>query len=508
MARSLALSGADVGLRVRGDDLDRLGEIAAGLASHLKGVPGIADVNVAVGEGKPEFVVRIRDDALAKYPGLDPRALGDRIVDSVRGRVATSFREFDKSSDVRVRLDDGAGANVEDLLDGLVPCGDARVPLSELVTWEIARGPREIRRGDQQRAVLVNAGPPGRQAEPGRARIREAIAATPLPPGYRIVFGGERRGDGAVFPEPPRGPPPRHPPELHDHGRPVRIPGPPAHHPRHRSDGTLRLRAAMLLTGTTVNVISVIGIVVLLGIVVDNAIVKIDYTNQLRKRGMGLREAVVEGSRVRLRPILMSTATTLVALLPLSLGIGSGAELLQPLGIVVFGGLTFATLLTPRSHPRDLRDRRDSKGDEGGDVLKFLIERPVAVAMIYVALLALGVFSFMNTPIELAPGGDYPRDRYRGGVARRFARGRPGAGHGARSRKPSLRSRECATFPRSRGPAPLPSHSRSTPGPGGSTSTWPFARRSPGCGPGSRSRTGCGPSSVLTFRRPSGSGRS
>ncbi len=345
-ARALALAGTDVSLEVRGDDLDRLGEIATVLASRIRGIPGIADVNVGVGEGKPEFVVRIRDDALAKYPGLDPGALGDRIIDSVRGRVATRFRELDKAYDVRVRLDEGTEANVEALLGGLVPCGTALVPLRELVTWEIARGPREIRRADQQRAVVVTAGLRGAKPSQVAPRIQEAISATPLPPGYRIVFGGEREEMAqsfrsliaafllaillnymimaAQFES-----------LLHPLIILATVPM-----------GLCGSVAAMLVTGTTVNVISIIGMVVLLGIVVDNAIVKIDYTNRLRKQGMGLREAVVEGSRVRLRPILMSTATTLVALLPLSLGIGSGAELLQPLGIVVLGGLTFATLLT------------------------------------------------------------------------------------------------------------------------------------------------------------------
>jgi HAE1 family hydrophobic/amphiphilic exporter-1 len=102
----------------------------------------------------------------------------------------------------------------------------------------------------------------------------------------------------------------------------------------------------MALTGQTMNVISAIGMVVLLGIVVDNAIVKVDYTNRLRKEGLGLREAIVEGSHVRLRPILMSTATTLIGLVPMALGIGRGAELLRPLGIVVIGGLSLSTLLT------------------------------------------------------------------------------------------------------------------------------------------------------------------
>ena len=346
LARSLALSGADVGLKVQGDDLDRLGEIAAALASRLKSVPGIAEVNAEVGEGKPEIAIRIRDGALERYPSLDPGTLGNRIVDSVRGRVATRFREFDKSFDIRVRMDDGTGANVENLLDGLVPCGNALVPLRELVTWEIARGPRKIHRGNRQREVLVTAGLRGAKPSQVAPRIQQAIATTPLPPGYRIIIGGEREEMArslrsllaafllaillnymimaAQF-------------ESLLHPLIILVTAPM---------GLCGSVLAMLLTGTTVNVISVIGLVVLLGIVVDNAIVKIDYTNRLRKGGMGLRDAVVEGSRVRLRPILMSTATTLVALLPLSLGIGCGAELLQPLGIVVFGGLTFSTLLT------------------------------------------------------------------------------------------------------------------------------------------------------------------
>ena len=346
VARPLAVSGADVGLKIRGDDLDRIREIATGLASRLEGVRGIAEVNADIGEGKPEFVIRIRDEALAKYPGLDPGALGDRIVDSVRGRAATRFRELDRSYDIRVRLDEGNRTDVESLLDGVVPCGSALVPLRELVTWEIACGPREIRRRDQQREVLVTAGLRGAKPSQVAPRIQEAIAATPLPPGYRIVFGGEREEMArsfrsllaafllaillnymimaAQFES-----------LLHPLIILVTVPM-----------GLCGSVLAMLLTGTTWNVISVIGMVVLLGIVVDNAIVKIDYTRQLRKQGMGLREAIVEGSRVRLRPILMSTATTLVALIPLSLGIGSGAELLRPLGIVVIGGLSFSTLLT------------------------------------------------------------------------------------------------------------------------------------------------------------------
>jgi HAE1 family hydrophobic/amphiphilic exporter-1 len=103
---------------------------------------------------------------------------------------------------------------------------------------------------------------------------------------------------------------------------------------------------ALLLTGQTLNVISIIGMVMLAGIVVNDAIVKVDYTNQLRRGGMSVREAIMQASRVRLRPILMTTVTTTLGLFPMSLGLGKGSELQQPLAISVIGGLILATFLT------------------------------------------------------------------------------------------------------------------------------------------------------------------
>ena len=102
----------------------------------------------------------------------------------------------------------------------------------------------------------------------------------------------------------------------------------------------------LFFTGTTLSVPSIMGVIVLAGIVVNNAIVLVDYINQLRERGKGVDEAIVEAAGVRLRPILMTTATTVLALVPLAIMPGSGAEMQQPLGIAVIGGLTVSTLLT------------------------------------------------------------------------------------------------------------------------------------------------------------------
>jgi len=346
MSQFLAFSTAQIGLKVKGENLGELRAIASELAGRLKTVPGIADVNADAGEGKPEFLVRIRDDALAKYDGLDPAVVGGYVVNAVRGKVATQFRELEKKYDIRVRLEEGTRTDIGSLLDESIPYKASSIPLRELVDWEIVRGPREIRREGQQREYLVTANLRGTKMSRVMPSIRKAIAGTRLPPGYRIVLSGEQEEMSksfrsllaafllavllnymimaAQFES-----------LMHPFLILITIPM-----------GICGSILAMILTGTTMNVISVIGMVVLLGIVVDNAIVKIDYTNLLRKQGMGLREAVVEGSRVRLRPILMSTATTLAGLIPMSLGIGSGAELLQPLGIVVIGGLAFSTLLT------------------------------------------------------------------------------------------------------------------------------------------------------------------
>jgi len=346
LAEFLAFSSAEVELKVRGDDLDRLKQISSDLAGKLETVPGIADINADVGEGKPEFLVKIREEALADYGDLTPAVVGSFIVDAVRGRAAGSFKEMEKKCDIRVRFEEGSRTDIDTLLNEMVPYKNSSIPLREFVTAEVVRGPREIRRNDQQREFLVTANLRGKKISQVMPAIRKAIDSMTLPAGFRILTSGEQEempGSfrslvaafllavllnymimAAQF-------------ESLVHPLLILLTIPM---------GLCGSVLAMGLTGQTMNVISAIGMVVLLGIVVDNAIVKVDCTNRLRKEGAGLREAIVESSHVRLRPILMSTATTLIGLVPMALGIGRGAELLRPLGIVVIGGLAFSTLLT------------------------------------------------------------------------------------------------------------------------------------------------------------------
>jgi len=346
VSQFLALSTAEIGLQVKGRDLDRLKEIAADLVARISAIPGVADVATNIGEGKPEFKVTVDKEALRRYPGLSPTTIGNFLVSAVRGQVATQFREMEKKYNILVRLEDASRENIERLLGETLPFEGKLVPLRDLVSYEVVRGPREIRRENQEREVLVTANLKGRKISQVTPAIDKAIASVRLPADYRVVWSGEREEMSrsfrslvlalllaalltymimaAQF-------------ESLVHPFIVMFTLPM---------GAAGAIVALLLTGQTFNVISIIGMVVLIGIVVDNATVKIDYTNQLRRGGMPLREAVEEGSHVRLRPILMSTGSTLVGLIPMALALERGAELMQPLAIVVIGGLLFSTFLT------------------------------------------------------------------------------------------------------------------------------------------------------------------
>jgi HAE1 family hydrophobic/amphiphilic exporter-1 len=289
--------------------------------------------------------------------------IGSYFTDAVRGRRDTQFKEMEKKYDILVRLTEDVRDNIESLLDEQISHQGNLIPLRELVYYELARGPKEIRRENQQREVLVTANLRGTKISQVAPQIREKIDGLDLPPNYRVVFSGEQEEMArsfkslifafslavllvymimaAQFES-----------LLHPFLILFTLPM-----------GLTGAIWALFITGQSLNVISVIGMVVLAGIVVNDAIVKIDYTNQLRKKGLALREAIMEASRVRLRPILMTTVTTALGLFPMSLGLGKGSELQQPLAISVIGGLMLATFLTliliPLSY--DLAEKRKAE---------------------------------------------------------------------------------------------------------------------------------------------------
>lgn len=346
LAEFLALAPGVINLKVKGQDLDRLREVGLDFASRLKTLPGLADVNLNLQQGKPQLLLEINQQALEKYPGLSPSQVAGFLVQATRGQVATSFREMEKKYDVRVVFESEDRRSVEAILNSFLPSGNSLIPVREIVNFRVLKGPNEIRRENQEREIIITASIRGKKISQVLPDIQKLIQKTGLPAGYRIIFGGEREEMArsfrslllaflmamvliymimaAQFES-----------LLHPLLIMFTVPM-----------GLVGAILILFLTGQSINAISIIGAIVLIGVVVDNAIVEIDYINQLRRQGHQLRPAVLEGSQVRLRPIMMSTLSTVAGLIPMALGLGRGAELLRPLALTVIGGLISSLFLT------------------------------------------------------------------------------------------------------------------------------------------------------------------
>jgi len=342
----LDLGSNEINLKVKGQNLDQLRNIALAFAGQLRQLPGVVDVNPNLQQGKPQLLIRINKDNLEKYPDLSPGEVASYLVEAIRGQVATRYRELEKKYDVRVVLESNSRQNIEQILNSFFPYKNSLIPIRELVSYEPVAGPNEIRRENQEREIIITANLHGIRLSQAIPAIQRTIAGLNLPADYRIIFGGEREEMqtsfrslllafimsmiliymimAAQFES-----------LLHPLLIMATVPM-----------GIIGTILLLFLTGQSINAISIIGVIVLIGIVIDNAIVEIDYINQLRRQGKDLRSAVVEGSQVRLRPIMMSSLSTIMGLIPMALGLGRGAELLQPLAIAVVGGLTSSLFLT------------------------------------------------------------------------------------------------------------------------------------------------------------------
>jgi hydrophobic/amphiphilic exporter-1 (mainly G- bacteria), HAE1 family len=332
---------ADLAVRVRGDDEQAVLAHASAVAERLASERRLTNLRLGSELGQPEYRVAIDRERAASY-GIDPRRIARTIETYMLGETATEFVEFDRRVPVVVRLPEAERRRLE-TLDRLTVDG---VPLRELVTTEAAFGPAEILRMDQGRYLPVYADVASGGTAAALARVAAALAELPAPAGVRVEIGGENEEMertfrdlafafalalllvfmilAAQF-------------ESLFHPFTILLSVPLA------LAGAV---AALALSGAGLNTMSLIGVVILVGIVVNDAIIKVDLINQLRARGQPRRAAVIEAGGARLRPILMTTLTTTVGLLPMALGLGRGADLRAPLAIAVIGGLVVATLLT------------------------------------------------------------------------------------------------------------------------------------------------------------------
>jgi HAE1 family hydrophobic/amphiphilic exporter-1 len=331
---------------ISGYDLDRLRVIAEQVRARMEESGSYTDIRSTVELGNPEIQIVFDQDRAARL-GLAVRDIADRVVRSVRGEVATRYRLRDKQIDVLVRSVDSRAASIDEIRSLIVNPGSAHpVPLNAVAAVTLASGPAEVRRIGQERVAVISAGYVGRDLGAAVTDLQGMLATIALPPGVSAYLSGQSE-------------------EMQDSFRSLAftlvlavllvylvmasqfeslvqpfvilftIPL-----------GLIGVVWALFLTGTTVNVVAMIGLIMLAGIVVNNAIVLIDAVNQGRERGLDKAAAILEAGRLRLRPILITTVCTVLGLLPMAIGFGEGAEVRTPMAITVIGGISVSTLLT------------------------------------------------------------------------------------------------------------------------------------------------------------------
>jgi HAE1 family hydrophobic/amphiphilic exporter-1 len=328
------------------ENLEDLRRYSLELAEEMSSIPGLVDVHSSLEAGNPEVQVTFDRRRLAGL-GLDMGVLSETLRNRVQGVVPTRFKEEDRQIDVRIRNQEGDRSSIDDVRNLVLPGQNGEpIRLLSVADVRLDRGPAEIHRLQQQRAAVISGNLDERSLGSVIGDVEQAIGRVPPPSGITMELAGQNREMqrsfaslrfaaalaiflvylvmAATF-------------ESFIHPFIVLFTIPL---------GLVGVVAGLLATGTTITVIVLIGVILLSGIVVNNAIVLIDGINRLRGAGVDKLEAVVRGGHQRLRPILMTTLTTVLGLIPMAASWGEGAELRAPLAITVGWGLFLCTLLT------------------------------------------------------------------------------------------------------------------------------------------------------------------
>jgi len=333
-------------LEIRGHDLDDARRLAQDARVMMEDTPGIADVNVGREEGRPEIAVRV-DRPKAAMLGMSVASVANTIQTNVAGTTAAQFRERGNEYPVVVQLRQEDREAIGDVGDVLLstPTGQV-VPAKNVLLLNREAGPVQIQRKNMERMTTVNAEievPLSQAVESVQARLGQLR----VPPDFSIGFGEELEEQARSFKQL----------QLVLILAVLLVYAVMASQYESLRDpfiimfsvpvAAIGVVLSLLLTGTSFSMQAYIGIIMLAGIVVSNAILLVDYINTLRRRdGMPLREAVELGGRTRLRPILMTSIATMLGLVPMAIGIGEGGELQAPLARVVIGGLLTSTMVT------------------------------------------------------------------------------------------------------------------------------------------------------------------
>ncbi len=335
-----------VEVEIRGYNLELLKRLSENLAVQMKAIPGLTDVKSSTEGGNPELQVRFDRARLANY-SLTLGQVAELLRSKVQGIVATEIQREDRQIDIRVRSDETYRDSVRDLLALAVHQeGKTAIPLSALAEVREVEGPAEIRRAEGERVAVVTANLVGSDLGTVSEKIAEALEKTEMPSGFDWTIGGQRQEMETSFDSMRLAiflavfmvylvMASQFESLLHPLVILFSIPF-----------AAIGVIATLALFEVRISIVVLIGAILLAGIVVNNAILLIDATNRLRREGRAKLEALREAGSRRLRPILMTTATTVLGLTPMALGLGEGSELRSPMALTVIGGLLTSTFLT------------------------------------------------------------------------------------------------------------------------------------------------------------------
>ncbi len=340
--------GKPVIIEVRGYDFVIMEELVKKIKIGLNQIPGINTVQDDMGEPSPETKLNIEKRRAALY-GISALDISLTAKAAIEGVIATQYREKGREIDVRVQLQERDRNDIANLRNLLVYSQtlDALIPLKEVADIERGYGPSEIHRLNQERTTIVTADiSKDVSSKSVFDQVQQLLSGLEVPSDFQVMISGKVRevkenfaqmifafvlsilliymimaSQFESFVQP----------FIIMFTVPLSVVG---------------IAVALVVSHTSLNVISMLGVVLLAGVVVNNGIMLIEYINQARKDGEDLAKAAVDAAKVRTRPILMSACTTVMGLLPLALGLGDGAELRSPMAVTVMGGLISATVLT------------------------------------------------------------------------------------------------------------------------------------------------------------------
>ncbi|MEN6441508.1 MAG: efflux RND transporter permease subunit [Syntrophobacter sp.] len=344
-------SGSPIMMNLKGDDLDVLKALSERLKKAMAQVPGVVDVTSSLDQDKSEFRLYV-DRARAVDVGLSSVGVVETLGPLIGGKAASTYEDQDGDSyDVRVRLADEFRQNYSQVgrltLVSTKPDGSrVLVPVSDIARFELDLSPARIQRLDLRRQVTLSANNVGIPLGDAITLIREKVKDVGLPPGYRISWSGEAEDMAETF---------RYmfealalaviliylilAAQFESFIAPLSI-------MVSLPLSLVGVVGMLFLTGDTLNIMSLIGLIMLMGLVTKNAILLVDFTKVLRGQGMDRKSALVQAGETRLRPIVMTTLAMIFGMLPLALALGPGAEMRAPMARAVIGGLITSTLLT------------------------------------------------------------------------------------------------------------------------------------------------------------------